>query len=369
MNLSFLIEQKARELGFGLFGITHPSTMEYYPLFESWLSRGNFGDMKYLDSQCSRKTRKNPKLLLENCKTIIVVGLAYDFPINNLDSTCKVALFAQQSDYHQVIRHKLKSLLKYIQENTDFNTKGLACCDSAPLLEKELAQRAGLGRIGKNSLLISAEMGSFFNLGELLLNIDLPSSQIKEDDPCGNCELCIQSCPTNCIDLDRTLIADHCIAYLTIEHKTSIPMELRPLMDSWIYGCDVCQLVCPWNQKTFKEKMPDHQKVSGKSQNKNIFKNIEQYILEDATLSQRRFAKKKILRNYAICLGNSHMRQAIPALVQLFEEEELEIRAAAAWALGEIREKESREVLQGVLIKEVQNEIRIEIEHALRKLM
>ncbi len=324
--------------------------------------------MKYLDSQLSRKMRNNPNLLLENCKSIIVVGLAYDFPKINFDSACKIASFVQQPDYHLVIQQKLKSLLKYIQEITDSNTKGLACCDSAPLLEKELAQRAGLGRIGKNSLLISTEMGSFFNLGELLLNIDLLYSHKKENDPCGNCELCIQSCPTKCIDLDRTLVADHCISYLTIEHKASIPMELRPLMDTWVYGCDICQLVCPWNQKTIKEKLPNHQIVPGMSHNKNIFNNIEQFLLENATLLQRRSTKKNVLRNYAICLGNSHLRQAIQVLVQLFEEKELEIRAAAAWALGEIREKESREALQGILIREEQNEVRIEIERALRKL-
>lgn len=367
MNLSFLIEQKARELGFGLFGITHPLTMEYYPLFENWLSKRKFGEMEYLDSQFSRIMRKDPNLLLENCKSIIVVGLAYDFSKKKLESACKFALFAQQPDYHQVIRQKLKSLLKYIQEITDSNTKGLVCCDSAPLLEKELAQRAGLGRIGKNSLLISTEMGSFFNLGELLLTIDLPYSHKKEDDPCGNCELCIQSCPTKCIDLDRTLVADHCISYLTIEHKASISMELRPLMDSWVYGCDKCQLVCPWNKKIIKEKLPNHLIVPGKSQNKNIFNNIEQFLLENATLLQRRSTKKNVLRNYAICLGNSHLRQAIPVLVQLFEEKELEIRAAAAWALGEIREKESREALHEELVRVEQNEVRIEIQRALQK--
>lgn len=367
MNISFLIEQKAREIGFDLFGITHPSTMEYFPLFERWLSKINFGEMKYLDSQLSRKMRKDPNLLLDNCKSIIVVGLAYDFSKKKLESACKVAMFAQQPDYHQVIRQKLKSLLKYIQEITDSNTKGIVCCDTAPVLEKELAQRAGLGRIGKNSLLISAEMGSFFNLGELLLNIDLPYSQNNEDDPCGNCELCIQSCPTKCIDLDRTLVADHCISYLTIEHKASIPMELRPLIDSWVYGCDMCQLVCPWNQKMIKEKMPNHQIVTGKSQNKNIFNNIDQFLLENSTLLQRRSTKKNVLRNFAIYLGNSHQRQAIPVLVQLFEEKDLKTRAAAAWALGEIREKESREALQGHLTKEEQIEVRFEIERALQK--
>ena len=368
MNLSFLIEQKSRELGFGLFGITFPSTMEYYPLFESWLSKRKFGVMKYLDSKFSKKMRKEPYLLLENCKSIIVVGLAYDFPKKKLESACKIALFAQQQDYHQVIRQKLKSLLKYIQEITDSNTKGLVCCDSAPLLEKELAQRAGLGRIGKNSLLISAEMGSFFNLGELLLNIDLPSSQNKKSDPCRNCELCIQSCPTKCIDSDRTLVADHCISYLTIEHNAIIPLELRPLMGSWIYGCDVCQFVCPWNRKIIKEKMPDQKIVSGNSQNNIGIKRNQEFLPGNASLMQKRSTEKKIIRNYAICLGNSHQRQAVPVLVQLFEEGELETRAAAAWALGEIGDNESRDALRGQLDIEEKDDVRVEIKRALHKI-
>lgn len=368
MNLSFLIEQKARELGFGLFGITHPFPLENYSLFEKWLSKGNFGEMNYLDSQHSRKMRKEPNLLLDDCKSIIVVGLAYDFPKRNLDFTGKIALFAQQPDYHQVIQQKLKSLLRFIQEITDSNTEGLVCCDTKPVLEKELAQRAGLGRIGKNSLLISTEMGSFFNLGELLLNIDLPYSQIKEGDPCGSCELCIQSCPTKCIDLDRTLIADHCISYLTIEHKTIIPMELRPLMDSWMYGCDVCQLVCPWNQKIINERMPYYHDVTGDSQKNNRIDCIQQILPENVSFLHRKSAWKKIQRNFAICLGNSHLRQAIPVLVPLLKEGEHETRAAAAWALGEIRENESREALQEQLVKEEQIEVRIEIELALQKL-
>jgi epoxyqueuosine reductase len=368
VNLSFRIEQKARELGFGLFGITHPSTMENYSLFERWLLKGNFGEMKYLDSQLSRKMREDPGLLMASCKSIIVVGLAYDFNKKNFNSSYKIALFSQQPDYHQVIRQKLKSLLKFIIEITGSTTKGLVCCDTSPVLEKELAQRAGLGRIGKNSLLISAEIGSFFNLGELLLNIDLPYPQIKEDDPCGDCELCIQSCPTKCIDLDRTLAADHCISYLTIEHKAIIPMGLRPVMDSWVYGCDVCQLVCPWNQKIIKEKMPGHQKVTGKIQDEILIKRIEQFLLENEPLIQRRSTKKNILRNYAICLGNSHQRQTIPVLVQLLEGGELEIRAAAAWALGEIGVMGSREALKGQLLREEQNDVRVEIQYALKKL-
>lgn len=342
--------------------------MEYYALFEGWLLKGNFGEMKYLNSQLSRKFRKDPNLLMNNCKSIIVVGLAYDFSIKDLISSCKMALFARQPDYHQIIRNKLKSLLKFIQEITDSNTQGIVCCDTSPVLEKELGQRAGLGRIGKNSLLISTEMGSFFNLGELLLNIDLPCSQTKDNDPCGDCDLCIQSCPTKCIGLDRTLAADHCISYLTIEHKSIIPIKLRPLMDSWVYGCDECQLVCPWNQKILKEKIPDHQNIIGKSQKTILIQPIEQFRLEKALLLQKISTKKNLLRNYAICLGNSHQKQAVPYLVQLFDEEELEIRSAAAWALGEIGVRESKEALRRQLKKEETDVVRVEIERVIQKL-
>ena len=223
--MNSLIESKAKQLGFSLFGITNPSPLDKFPLFEDWISRNHYGEMQYLASTNSRDLRENPSLLFPDCRSIIVVGLPYGQEnIRNTDLG-RMALFAQQPDYHETIKTKLVILLKYIVSITDAKTKGLICCDTSPVLEKELGQRAGLGQIGRNSLLISPILGSLFNLGELFLNIELPYTKSSGSDPCTGCQLCVESCPTRCINNDRTLDAEQCISYLTIEHKGIIDRE------------------------------------------------------------------------------------------------------------------------------------------------
>jgi len=368
MDLAKLIEQKADELGFALFGITGPAPLEYYSIFENWLSRRSFGEMQYLDSPHSRTCRKNPSLLFSGCKSIIVVGLPYGHAKGTVTNLGKVALFAQQPDYHQTIKQKLNALFQYIHHKTNANTQGYVCCDTEPVLEKGLAQRAGLGWIGKNSLLLNQKWGSLFNLGELFLNIELPYSQIEVKDLCLNCNLCIQSCPTNCIESDRTLKADHCISYLTIEHRNSIPKELRPLMDAWIYGCDICQLICPWNQKIFQKMDIQIEKTQKYSEYGPIQGN--QFLLENSGLSfmHKRNMRKKVLRNFSICLGNTHQQEAIQPLTKLFNERDAEIRGSVAWALGQILCPQSKELLIQQLKIEGEPAVIEEINQSLQKL-
>jgi epoxyqueuosine reductase len=362
-GLSRTIELKAAELGFKLFGITSPTSPENYSIFEKWLARIPYGDMQYLDTQSSRQKRCNPIQMFPECKSIISVGLPYDAADNYQSNLWKVARFSQKSDYHQVIREKLNLLLEFVICTTDVKTKGRIYCDTSPVLEKELAQRAGLGNIGKNSLLISPENGSFFNLGELFLNIELPFSQAYENDPCIGCNQCLLACPTKCIGNDRTIKANQCISYLTIEHKGIIPKELRPLMNSWIYGCDICQLVCPWNQKAIQASTVSHY-----SDDHDLLKEFipisELWSFlksgEDSIILNRG-AKQKILRNYAISLGNTHNYEVISGLKNLFFEEEPGIRAAAAWALGQIHNQDCQDFLKSELKKEKQETVITEI--------
>jgi len=367
VDISNLIQIKANELGSSLIGITNPSQTEHYTHFKNWLSQSHYGNMGFLDTERSRELRKNPSLLMPQCRSILVVGLPY--PAEGYFNNAiygKIAFFAQQPDYHFVIRKKLHQLLTYIKEISDMEVKGDIFCDSAPLLEKELAQRAGLGWIGKNSLLISPIFGSLFNLGELILNIELPTSLPQNKDFCGKCHLCIDACPTQCIQPDRTLIADHCISYLTIEHKGRIDRSLRSKMDSWLFGCDICQIVCPWN----KEKIIAYQnKQSGKNpfQKKLMddgFSN-EQFLSKYGNFPIKRIKRRGFLRNYAIALGNSGSNDAIHDLEFLFNDEDPVIRIYAAWALGRFNSHQTKKILDNHLLQEIDLDVKEEIIYAL----
>jgi epoxyqueuosine reductase len=351
-DLSHLIQEKAFNLGFNLFGITDPSPPDHYALFENWLSQKHCGDMNYLDNQRARELRKTPILLMPECKSIIIVGLSYNPEFSGKNEIYgKIASFAHQEDYHLVIRNKLNQLLGFIKETLSSEVKGTAFCDSTPLLEKELAQRAGLGLIGKNSLLISPQFGSLFNLGELFLNIDLPHSQPNNKDLCSDCHLCSDACPTQCIQPDRTINAEHCISYLTIEHKGIIDRSLRSKMDSWVFGCDICQIVCPWNKKQFS-----HFEISNIPQifqllRHNDFKN-DQFLTIFGNTPIKRIKREGFLRNYAISLGNSTLNDVIPEVEFLFSEKDPVIRRYVSWALGKIENSEIRNILENYLISE-----------------
>ena len=368
VDISDLIQTKSNELGLSSFGITDPSQPAHYAHFENWLAQKHFGNMRYLENHRSRELRKNPSLLMPESKSIIVVGLPYSAVTpSNAELNGKIAFYALQYDYHFVIRNKLNQLLDYIKEISEKDVKGSIFCDSAPLLEKELAQRAGLGWIGKNSLLISSQFGSFMNLGELFLNIELPHSAMKNKNLCGDCHLCIDVCPTQCIQADRTIKADHCISYLTIEQKGIIDQTLRSMMNSWIFGCDICQIVCPWNKNKISHYeisniVHFYQQIKAKR-----FSN-EQFLLEFGNTPIKRIKREGFLRNYAIALGNSGSSDAIPYLDFLFTEDDPVIRIYTAWALGRIKSPLIKVILGKNLMRETNLEVLEEINHALSAL-
>ena len=364
-DLSNIIQERAFNLGFSLFGITDPSPPVHFALFEKWLSQKHFGEMNYLENQKSREFRKTPILLMPECRSIIVVGL----PINPVffgknEMFGKIASFALQEDYHLIIRNKLNQLLGFIKDTIGLEMEGNVFCDSSPLLEKELAQRAGLGWIGKNSILISNQSGSFFNLGELLLNIDLSHSQPKNEDLCSNCHLCIDACPTQCIQENHTINAEHCISYLTIEHKGIIDQSLRSKMDSWVFGCDICQMVCPWNKKQFSHFNISNTHHTFQSLKDNGFTKERFHSLFGNT-PVKRIKLTGILRNYAISMGNSGLREAIPVLELLFSEEDPVLRRYVAWALGKIEDPGIKKLLEKYLLSEKDSTVINEINQAL----
>lgn len=241
-----LIKSLAAELGFSFCGIAKAEYLENEaPRLEAWLKQGHHGKMAYLENHFDK--RLDPTRLVPGAKSIVSLGYNY-YPPQDTPSqgTYKIARYAYGEDYHFVIKDKLYLLMTRLQEHIG-QVAGRVFTDSAPVLERVWAQRAGNGWIGKNSLLLNKQQGSFFFLAELILDIALtPDGPVK--DYCGTCTACIDACPTNAIPEPYVVDGSKCISYFTIELKEAIPKEVQHKMDNWIFGCDICQEVCPWNR-------------------------------------------------------------------------------------------------------------------------
>ena len=242
---SKLIKAEAKRLGFLSCGISKAAFLEEEaPRLESWLNKNHHGEMKYMENHFDK--RLNPTLLVDDAKSVISLLLNY-YPseIQNTDSY-KISKYAYGQDYHFVIKEKLKELLQTIQTEIG-EVSGRAFVDSAPVLDKAWAAKSGLGWIGKNSNLLTQQVGSFYFIAELVVDLDLEYDYATTDH-CGTCTACIDACPTEAIVSPYVVDGSKCISYFTIELKENIPQEMKGKMDDWIFGCDVCQDVCPWNR-------------------------------------------------------------------------------------------------------------------------
>ncbi len=241
-----LIKDEARRLGFSACGIALADDLpiEYQERYKRWLAKGMHADMSYLERNL--ELRFSPKKLLPGTESIIMVALSYYPSITQHPDAPQIAYYAYGKDYHRVVKRRLDQLLKYIQEKIDHSATGRSFSDSAPVAERYWAWRAGLGWIGKNTLLIQQKAGSYYFLGALFLNIELPP-----DEPmpslCGDCTSCIDHCPNAALD-GMELDARRCISYLTIESKGAVPSEYMSRISNRLYGCDTCQIHCPWNR-------------------------------------------------------------------------------------------------------------------------
>lgn len=252
MALEQALKEEAARQGFTLAGITTPEPAQHRAVYEQWVNAGLHGEMAYLARESARQQRADPRRLLPECEAILVVGMPY-YPAEQGsgargEGRGRVASYAWGEDYHEVIPARLKALGDFLERRLGRAIPYRGFTDSGPVLERELAQRAGLGWIGKNTCLIHPQRGSYFFLAELLLGIPLQPDPLFTQDRCGACTRCIEACPTGCIRGDRTLDARRCISYLTIELKGEIPEQLRPKLGNWVFGCDICQQVCPWNR-------------------------------------------------------------------------------------------------------------------------
>ena len=369
-SLTQLLRKKAKELGFDLVGAIPVSRSKTIDVYNSWLKKGYAGSMGYLERHAELK--EDPRRLLPETMSLFALGFNYNTvdpssQTQNPEIGC-ISRYAWGDDYHQLIRSKLSKLENYLCHELNAGMLSRSFVDSGPVLEREIAQRAGLGWIGKHSNLINWEKGSWFFLAELLVDVPLETNLPFTRVDCGTCTICIEACPTEAIIANRTVDARLCISYLTIELKGAIPVELRPKMSNMIFGCDICQEVCPWNQNA--SKSPESGLLP---RPENVAPELTELMKLDQSAFKKRFRKSPIkrtkrrglLRNVAVALGNWAHESAIPALSLGLQDSEPLVRSHAAWALGRIPASQAKINLKAARITEKDPAVLEEIEAAL----
>lgn len=364
------IKMLAGELGFAHCGVCAPTAPTRLAKLDEWLAAGFDGQMHYIADR--RDAYADPNRVLEGVKSIVMLGMHYSTvePKPPSSNKGRVARYAWGNvDYHDIIRDKLHDLADYIRELVpNAITRGVV--DTAPLLEREFAQLAGLGWVGKNTLLLSKHAGSYFFLAALLTDAKLEIDSAHLADHCGTCTACLDACPTQAFPQPYVLDATRCISYLTIELQDIIPVELRSGMGNWVFGCDVCQEVCPWNRyapQVTLECFSPHEEF-------NPLELLELFELDDNSFRRRfrhtplwRSHRRGLLRNAAIVLGNGRDPQAIPALTRGLNDVEPLVRGAASWALGQLHSAVAYQSLRTRLAQETDAQVIEEIETALAR--
>jgi epoxyqueuosine reductase len=369
--LSLEIKAEAQRLGFELVGFSPVKLPPHEQSFAEWLRQGFSGEMEYMKR--TEELRRDPHRLVPWAVSIISVGMNYHTPFPRpaaaSDPRGRISRYAWGDDYHEIMRTKLELLLETIRGMYNGTVEGKAFVDSGPVLERGFAGVAGLGWIGKNTQLISPRRGSWFFLGELFLSLPLAYDRPIRD-RCGKCDLCLKACPTGAFLGPYVLDARRCISYLTIELKGFIPRYLRPLIGNHIFGCDICQEVCPYNVRARPTKEQAFAPREGLYAPDLIFL----LSLDEAQFRRifrgspiLRAKRKGFLRNVAVALGNSKSREAVPALIRALNDEEALVRGHVAWALGQIGSCRGIRASEKTLRVESDPTVRVEIEEAIRE--
>ncbi len=350
-------------------GIAPAVTPQGYHRLLDWLQLGFAAEMHYFAKRLD--AYRDLSMVLPNTASVIVLVFPYrsEPAVAPEPGQGRVASYAWGStDYHQLLHRRMDELVERLKSQLPGHQfRGVV--DSAPVMEREFAQLAGLGWAGKNSLLLNKQLGSYFFLCCILTTAPLPSSEATESTAhCGTCTRCIDACPTEALVQPGVVDSRRCISYLTIEHRGPIATELRPLLGDWLFGCDVCQQVCPWNRfapptaEPLLHPRPEH----------NPIDLCELFQLDDDTFRNRfkatplwRPRRRGLLRNAAICLGNTGSTAAIPALAIGLQDAEELIRGACAWALGQLGDDTARLLLQQQLSRETDAGVQQEIQQAL----
>lgn len=336
------IRQRAHELGFDLCRITSAAPPASAQHLTDWLSAGHQGEMAWLQRNAHK--RIDPQQVLPGARSIVCLATSYhaaEWQTEPASGQGVMARYARHKDYHDVLTAPLKELSDFITAQGDSNTRSLWYVDTGPLLERDLAQRAGLGFVGKHTNLISRQLGNWFFLSEIITTLELAPDK-PEVNRCGTCSRCLDSCPTNALPAPFQLDARRCISYLTIELKGSIPVELRPLIGNRIYGCDDCLAACPWNRfaKEASLLQPHRRKDLGTPELLSLLKldapGFKQLFNGTPMLRTKR---RGLLRNVCVALGNTAGKEALPALEAAMQDSEALIAEHAAWAVAEINKR------------------------------
>jgi epoxyqueuosine reductase len=376
MSLAQALKDEARRLGFDRVGITTPDPPAHFAVYEAWIDAGRYGEMNYLATARARSRRADPLAILPECRSIVVLTARYPAPgssprVDRRASASQggdralagaIAAYACGADYHDTLPPRLQALVAFLEARVGHPIPNRWYTDTGPLLERDLAQRAGLGWIGKNTCLIVPGVGSYFLLAEILLGLDLAPDAPFLPDRCGTCTRCLEACPTGCILPDRTIDARRCISYLTIELKGAIPQDLRSMMGVWAFGCDVCQQVCPWT------RFDPSRRGGSVDLCTELALTPQEFNHRFRGVPVLRARRRGYLRNVAVALGNARDVAAIPALTRaLWHDTESLVRGHAAWALGQIGSEAVRSALNYAAIHESDPSVQAEIQSALGK--
>ncbi len=366
-RLTRQIKTEAQRLGFDAVGVAPAAAIAPDRLME-WLMRGYHGEMAYLERHPEK--RLNPSLVLTDARSVVSVALNYHhshpLPYDDPDRGA-VSRYAFGDDYHDVMGEKLRRLLESVLHAAP-GASGKAYVDTGPVLDKHWAARSGVGWLGKNgNLLAKRRIGSWFFIGELLLDVELEYDR-PHADHCGSCTRCLDACPTEAIVQPYVVDGRRCISYLTIELRGDIPTEYRKPMKNLIFGCDICQDVCPWNRK-----VEDSAEEAFRPRPVNrapSLRDLARMTPEDFRREFRRSPVKRtkwrgLMRNVAVALGNSQNRGAVPELAGLLDSDDPMVRRHAAWALGQVGGADARQALERRRTTEADPHTRAEIELAL----
>jgi epoxyqueuosine reductase len=335
----------AHHLGFALVGIVTAAETDGFVHLRDWLDQGYAGEMGYMQEHA--EARRHPRSILPTVRSVVMVGMNYapttikEPPMYSQPMQARIARYAQGADYHLVLRAKLRQLGEWLREQRP-GCWGRGVVDTAPLLERDFARRAGLGWFGKNTMLLNMRLGSWFVLGGLLVDVELTPSEPFTAQHCGTCTACLDACPTGAFVAPYVLDSRRCISYLTIELHRDVPEEMRPAVGNWLFGCDVCQEVCPWNRKA----PPGVAELAARADLLAVDP-VELLGLSEDEFRQRfagtalfpRPGRPVVLRNAALVLGNSGDKRSLPALRLALSDLAPQVREGAAWAIARIEER------------------------------
>jgi epoxyqueuosine reductase len=351
--LAEALRREAGSLGFEEVGITTPESSTHMPLYRAWLGGERHGDMAYLAREDAVARRADLRGTLETVRSVVVVSHQYyqedSAGVPEDASRAVIARYARGVDYHNVVKKKLQVLARAVDELAGGGVVTRPYVDTGPILERDLARRAGLGWFGRNTMIIHPERGSYFFLGLLLLDIELPADTPFEADRCGTCTACLEACPTGAL-LGRgetgapVMDARRCISYLTIELRGPIPLEFRPLMGNRVFGCDICQEVCPWNKRFARPaEEPAYSARAGldgppliELAERLLSMSGKGFMREFAGSPVQRAGRKGLLRNVCVALGNWGAGEAFSVLSRAREDPSALVQEHATWALGRI---------------------------------